>query len=53
MENPDKYNFVQIGKLYLAFPKGKYTFEVATSKTLKFAIGMLKVADQRIAKRLK
>ena len=53
MENPDKYNFVPIGSLWIAIPKGKYTFAVATSKTLKFAIGALKVADARIIKRIK
>lgn len=53
MKNPDKYNFVQVGSLWLAFPKGRYTFAVATSKTLKFAITTLRVADSRITKRIK
>lgn len=38
MKNPEKYNFVKVGQMWLAYPKGRYSFQVVTSKTLKFAI---------------
>lgn len=54
MKNIDlnKYEFIKVGFLYVLIPKGKYIYQVATSKTMSFAIKALEVADIRIRKRI-